>query len=108
MNLISEGVLRRVIPPLLPVARFLPFVRSFEIPNGSNWVSVSPLFSSNIWPTWKAYNILLVDCIILNGGENTDYVQMCEPDLCSYAIMLSAYEIAADMAGAQEDAFQRC
>ncbi|CAD5182997.1 unnamed protein product [Musa acuminata subsp. malaccensis] len=33
---------------------------------------------------------------------------MCEPDLCSYAIMLSAYEIAADMAGAQEDAFQRC
>ncbi|RWW26140.1 hypothetical protein GW17_00009492, partial [Ensete ventricosum] len=27
----------------------LPFVRSFEIPNGSNWVSVSTLFSSNIW-----------------------------------------------------------
>lgn len=87
-------------------------------------------------PTWKAYNILLVDCIILNGGENTDYVQMyewrqlqtffslypnlqwsysyhacitnvsigycrCEPDLCSYAIKLSAYEIAADMGGAQ-------
>ncbi|RRT65967.1 hypothetical protein B296_00019876 [Ensete ventricosum] len=28
-------------------------------------------------------------------------VRRCEPDLCSHAIMLSAYEIAADMAGAQ-------